>query len=183
MKKNRAIIGKNESAEREYLEYQTIKKQTYLNLLNYILKFVDVETINFDSETLLDDVKTQFLKVNRKSFPQIINDNKIFDLVDFDLNKLDRLINDYQRIKINWDCNTGKFEEIDFNFYAETKEELQRLNESNELKAVFNKHLEIMPMGIIPKQQIASAFKNIVYFNHITNKYDININYIKGFLK
>ena len=183
MTKNRAIIGKNESAEREYLENQTIKKQTYLNLLNYILKFVDVETINFDSENLLNDVKTQFLKVNRQSFPPIVKDNKIFDLVDFDLNKLDKLINDYQRIKINWDSNTGKFEEIDFNVYAETKEEIQRLNESKELREVFNKHLQVMPMGIIPKQQIAAAFKNIVYFNHITNKYDININYIKGFLK
>jgi len=180
MTKNRAIIGKNESAEREYLENQTIKKETYLNLLNYILKFIDVETVDLDSENLLNDVKTQFLKVNRQSLPPIIKDSKIFDLVDFDLNKLDKLINDYQSIKINWDCNTGKFEKIDFNIYAETKEELQRLNESNELKAVFNKHLEILPMGIIPKQQIASAFKNIVYFNHITNKYEINVKYIKG---
>lgn len=178
--KNRTVIGKNESAEREHLENQTIKKQTYLNLLQYVTKFVDIESIDLDSESLLNDVKMQFLKVNRKDFPVMVKDIKIFDLVDFDLNKLERLINEYQNINIEWNSKTGKFKQIDFNIYAETEEEIKKLNESKELKEVINKHLDIMPMGLIPKQQIASAFKNMILFNHISNKYDININYIKG---
>ena len=176
------VIGKNEREEKKYYEDQRIKKESYLNLLEYITKFVDIENIDCDSDNLLDNVKTQFLNAHRQSFPQVVKENKIFELVDFDLNRLERLINDYQSIKINWNCHTGKFENRDFNIYAETKEELQRLNETRELSEVLNKHLEIMPFGILPKQQIASYFKNIVLFDYHTNKYDINVKYIKGLI-
>jgi len=176
------VIGINERDEKKYLEDQRIKKESYLNLLKYITKFIDIETIDCDSETLLNDVRTQFLKVNRQSFPPIVKDAKIFELVDFDLSKLERLINTYQSIKINWDSRTGKFENRDFNIYAETKQEIERLNASNELKEVFNKHLEILPMGLLPKQQIASYFKNIVLFDYHTNRFGINVNYIKGLI-
>jgi len=174
------VIGINEREEKKYYEDQRIKKESYLNLLEYIAKFIDIETIDFESETLFNDVKTQFLKVNRQSFPQLVKDNKIFELVDFDLNKLERLINDYQSIKINWNCHTGKFEEIDFNIYAQTKEEIQRLNETKELSEVLNKHLNILPFGILPKQQLSSYFKNIVLFDYQTNRFEINVKYIKN---
>jgi len=174
------VIGINDREEKKHFEDQRIKKESYLNLLEYITKFIDIETIDFESETLLHDVKTQFLKVNRNALPQIINDNKIFELVDFDLNKLDKLINDYQRIKINWDSRTGKFENRDFNIYAQTKEEIQRLNETKVLSEVLNKHLNILPFGILPKQQLSSYFKNIVLFDYQTNRFEINVKYIKN---
>jgi len=176
------VIGRQEREEKKYLEDKRIKKESYLNLLEYITKFVDIENIDCDSDNLLDDVKMQFLNAHRQSFPQLVKDNKIFELVEFDLNKLKRLINDYQNIKINWDSRTGKFEEIDFNIYAETKQEIQRLNASNELKEVLNKHLEIMPFGILPKQQLSSYFKNIVLFDYQTNRFEINVKYIKGLI-
>lgn len=169
----------------EFKRQLEAKKNAFNELILYVEQFIPIEHINdfLDGENLdpvffLKTFSDKFLTKYINSFPPI-SINKMFELMNFDVEKLNVKITLINSIEIDVNFNTGEAVNVPvWEIYTETPAQNKKykalstiLNGVDELK---EQGLTVYPAGI------CQAFSGAVLFDFRANKLKVNSNFILG---
>ena len=161
-------IGYNENEELEYNSNIENKKLAFNSCFEYCSKFLVIENkIEFAK-----DFKGYFLKAWEQkysnSFPPIVSILKQLELSDCQGSIIEAYQTQYLNIAIDFDAETQKAKDIDFNIYAETPEQIERFKACQSLiEAIEN--LQSTGANIM-YGSLCQSMQSVLTIDYSTNK-------------
>jgi hypothetical protein len=154
------------------------KNQCLESLIHYMNNYIEVDERElFDNGMSVYFIK-QLTEKYKKDFPPYVIMEKVFELVGVSFEKFNQLLekyNSYEIEKYNPLLRTAI--KPDFNIYAESKEQIERYNNTIGLVAELNKlNNEIAP-GTMLRGQISNLLR-IIKYNPVKNVFEIHSDYV-----
>ena len=120
----KTIIGFNKEGQEQHQEKLINKFEMFNNLLDHVKQFIEVEDVQEFEKDIVNNFKTKFLDKWRDQFPKMVSDDKLFELSDISLHKIESLADAYYKIEVDgFNPINGTAKEVDFNYYASNKEQ------------------------------------------------------------
>jgi len=154
------------------------KKELFDEVKDYCERFVPIQDLAQFNESFLEYFRKSFLKKYRSSFPSIVADEKMYEMAEVSLSKIEFFEKKYKEIEVEeFDYLKGKGKFIDFGLYAETPEQIERYYETIGVIQHLNNLKGHFQQGSLIKGHIAKAIR-VISFDHLSNNFKVNVNYI-----
>ena len=177
----KTIIGFDKEGQEKHQDKLIKKFDMFNNLLEHITQFIEVEDVKEFEKDIVNNFKIKFLAKWRSSFPKMVSDEKLFELSDISLHKIESLAEAYYRIEVDgFNPIDGTAKEVDFNYYARNKEQEDEFKKLVFLESVMNENQFRMMQGSNGKMQLANFLNGHLRYNAFTNLFEVNLNYINS---
>jgi len=164
------IIGHRKGLEKEY----TMNLQAKINALDefyqYVGKYVSVEDKNAFNGKFYETFIERFSDKYAKDYPHI-SINKMFELVELNIGKVNALIETINAISIDVDSPAP-----DFNIYTENEEQ-NKLHEY--LTSIIQNINELSKTRNVYPAQLVHGMNGMVQYDFTTNKIVPSISFVK----
>jgi hypothetical protein len=122
----KVIVGYSAHLKEDYTKQFEGKKKAFNECLAYCNTFLSIE----DLKAFSDNMKAYFLnewqlKISA-SFPGMVSIAKQLELADVKLSVIEAYQQQYEAIKIEFNVDNQEPQELDFNIYATTPEQIER---------------------------------------------------------
>lgn len=171
-------IGYNKEQEASYNSLVESKKNAFTNLLDHVKQFIQLDEIDFNSEDLNNEIISKVLNKHSSSFPSIVTDAKILDLIGFEYHKLQSLTERFKNIQVDFDVISQECPTKDFGIYTQNKEQVNKWHDLVHLADEVNRNLETISQGIIPRNQLSALLGNVIIYDHTQQRFKPNVTYI-----
>ena len=171
-------IGVDKVAQSSYENRVKDKKQSFNALLEHIKHFVSVDEIDFTTSDLTSEITIKVLENYRDQFPTILKDEKILDLLDFQLHKVSALVERFKSIDVEFDTKTKECPNKDFSIYTQNQAQVDEWFNVSSLVDELNKNLNRISQGLIPRNQLSSLIGNVTFYDAVENRFKANIRHI-----
>jgi len=176
--KQRILLLSNLSELNDYKAKIKRKKELFDEIKDYCDRYVPIQDLKQFNESFLEYFRKSFIKKYRSSFPSIVSDNKMFEMSDVQLHKIEFFEQKYKDIEVeDFDFIKGKAKFIDFGVYATEPDQIERYYSTISLIQHLNNLKEHFEQGTIIKQHLAKAIR-VISFDHLSNNFKVNVNYV-----
>lgn len=174
----KVIIGRNVDAEKSFTINLEGKKERLEALLEYMQGFIDIKDFEFLESNIKNHFIESFEEKYRSDFPPIVNLEKRLELCGVDIQKLDKLISDYNAIQVQgFNAKTRTAPKPNFDIYANDETAVNRYESTKKLCDILN---DLRTSQTIYPANVVQGVAGIIGFNFMENKFDINISYINS---
>ena len=175
-KLTKIIIGRNQAEEIAYKTSIDAKISAFNELYDYLSIYVTIEDKQAFSEAPTQYFKNKFLERYQGNFPSIINYEKLLELCNISLHRIESLEGRFTEIDIpNFNAETLTAPEVDFNLYAKDEASEVRYKKTKKIVDTLNEwrnENNVFPANIIQGLQGAIAF------DFGNNQFAVNVNYV-----
>ena len=166
------IIGYKSDEEKSYKNNLEAKKNALEELFSYIGKFITTEDRKTFRANLYDTFVQRFYDKYANNYPHITI-NKLFALLDVNIDKINSLIATINSIQIDEDAP-----EPDFNIYTESDEQNKLYGY---LKTIIENIENLQKSGFtIYPAPLINAFNSALHFDFKENRLKPSIHFVKG---
>ena len=171
-------IGTDKQSQSNYETLVQDKKNAYNNLLDHVKQFIQLDEIDFTTEDLNNEIISKVLNKHSSSFPSILKSEKVLELLDFSVHKLQALTERFKSIQVDFDVISQECPTKDFGIYTQNKEQVNKWFQIVNLADEVNRNLETISQGIIPRNQLSVLLGNVIIYDHTEHRFKPNIKYI-----
>lgn len=166
------VIGYKEDEAKRYAINLNVKKNALEDFYNYVGKFISTEDRKTFDANLYDVFIQRFSDRYSKDFPHI-SLNKMFGLMDVNIEKINSLIQTISSIDLDVDAPAP-----DFNIYTENQEQ----NKLHKYLQTIIDNIEILQKdgATIYPAPLINAFNGALHFDFKENQLKPSINFVKG---
>lgn len=165
------VIGHKSEQEKQYRINLEAKKRALEDFYTYVGNFISTEDRNTFTSNLYETFIQRFSDRYAKDFPHI-SLNKIFDLMDVNISKINSLIQTINSIDLDIEAP-----EPDFNIYTENEEQ-NKLH--TYLKTIIENIDHLKEKRNVYPAPLISAFNGMLQFDFLTNTIIPSVGFIKG---
>lgn len=169
-------IGYSTETEKTYLTNLKTKQIAFQSLADYVLEYVEEINVNELYKTPSDYAIEIVLNKFKDAYKGAKNE-KIFDIIDFSVMKVERLSKELSSIDIQINPNTlNAIDEIDFNIYAETSEQIEKYKAVKNVCDAVKILIQYAPN--IHKGDLINALRGAIIPDYANNHVQANISFI-----
>ena len=172
------VIGHKTGEEKIYTTSVDTKKKRYNELVSYLQEFISVENIKAFEGRIYDEAIQRFTEKHHANYPTL-KIEKVAELHDMSLHKLDSLISAFNSIDMDWDLEKNEPTETpDFTIRTQSEAENKTYKLlTNIISSIEN--AQAAGMNFYPSPML-SGFNGWIQYDFIANKIVPNISRIQG---
>lgn len=173
------VIGHNQDAELSHMNIVGSKQMRFNELISYLQEFISVENINAFEGRIYDEAIQRFKEKHHANYPTL-RIEKVAELHDMSLHKLEVLIESFNALDMEWDLekNEPKGAYPDFRILTKSEAENKTYNLlTNIISSIEEAQAE--GMNFYPSPML-SGFNGWIQYDFITSKIVPNISRIQG---
>jgi hypothetical protein len=172
------VIGHNKDAELSHMNIVGSKKLRFNELISYLKEFISVEDINAFNGRIYDEAISRFTEKHHANYPTL-RIEKVAELHDMSLHKLDSLIKSFNALEMEWDLEKNEpIETPDFRILTKSEAENKTYKLlTNIIHSIEEAQAEGMNFYPSP---ILSGFNGWMQYDFNTGKIVPNISRIQG---
>jgi len=168
-------VGVNQLKQQSYNAQLELKKNIFEDVLKYCTQYVIIIDFQRFANDMSNEFKRLFLIAYEDEFASLLSYEKMCEMSDISLSKIEAYQKQYEGIDIDLNPVTMKaLKEPDFSIYISDEEQIKKYNRS---KFLLQKLKEIEAHGIEVKPvAIQKAFSGMLQYNWMTN--ELTPNYV-----
>jgi hypothetical protein len=172
------VIGHKTEEEKAYTSNVDTKKKRYTELFNHLDKFISLDEMSSFEGRIYDEAIRRFTEKHQENFPTL-RIEKVAELHDMSLHKIDAMISAFNSIDIEWDLEKNEPTETP-DFVIRTQSEAE--NKTYKLLTNIVNSIEEAQaegMNFYPSPML-SGFNGWLQYDFLTSRIVPNISRIQG---
>ena len=173
------VIGHNKDAELSHMNVVASKQMRFDELISYLKEFISVDNVNAFEGRIYDEAIQRFKEKHHANYPTL-RIEKVAELHDMSLHKLDSLISSFDALEMDWDLekNEPKGTYPDFRILTQSEEQNKTYNTiMNIINSIEQAQAE--GMNFYPSPML-NGFNGWMQYSFTENKIVPNISRILG---